>query len=589
MPPVAAVTALCDVEHLETLGKSLYELLREQVATDVTLVIGTEKFKVHGVVLCAASPYFSRLLTGNFKEKTTGIIDAADDADNAINITLCGSSEGEESEIFQMILQFLYTGTVTDLAQCPNICFLLRVADQLCIRRLVIYVSNFILDGHIDKDNVRDLLLLAGQVCFLESLLSVPCAQFVVSNLHELLDKDLRFFYGFNAEQVYDITAKALCVDPDRIHQLWDAVRTWFASSYELFSPPLTQTPSCIYGRLMSKKHASFGASTTSTFFDFLITGISSTAETEKRGWTSNTFKVGGSVWKISIERAGEHYGAFLYLVEDADVRNKKRPLNIASTASFSIAVVDNNQRHEFFRLQPCTFLKGGPGRGIYKGVLISLVEGFMHQGEVLFQVDVRVDPIAQLCISVSILKFDLSDAVKMLLYGDTHHHMLKLLLAVISSDSLGIESEEELLGIIAETEMQENVREGIVTAIRLHDVPFSRLRSIVQSSPRLQQSVAFKDLLKKTITEEVFQNTSASPSPQKAPPRGLHPHTIQPNDTMSVDALVEWIMAAMAPHTTTTSQSQEEVVVYKSMKKKRRNRRAAMSGKDATHVSAAA
>lgn len=526
--------------HLETLGESLYELLSDQVLTDVTFLIGTEKFKAHRIVLCAASPYFRQLLTGEFMEnKNNHVHDGkGQKADDNI-ITLNDFGGGPET--FNTILEFLYRGKVTTLT-CSNACTLLRIADQLCIRQLVLYVSKFLLDGHIDKDNVRDLLLLTDQVSSLESLLSVSCVQYMVANFSELLGADPYLFDGFKMKHVYGIVAKVfpLCLDSDRVCQLWNAVSSCYKAKNIL-----EETPSAIYKCLMLRRWSSydvFGAVGTNIGFDFLVTGIPI-----KKYWRSDKFEAGGSTWNIHVKRQDDYYGAFLYLVLD----NKTRAAwDIASFATFSICAVDRkneNRRHQCIPVSAHVFHRPAMSWGRDQMVCIALLEdpqsGFMQQGELLFRVEVKVDPILKLCVAVSVLKFNLSDALGMF----NKELLSDVLLPILSSDSLYIESEEELISIITKSDMDENVREKLYTAIRLHDVPFSRLLSLVQSTPQLQQSTTFKDLLKKMIKGAIVPSSPAAPP---TPPRGWRTQSVPPGDTVCVEALVEWL--------TTTTRSEE-------------------------------
>ena len=105
-----------DPEHLEALGDALHTLLRGKEFTDVKFAVDAEEFAAHRVVLCAASPYFRKLLAGGFQETT------ADAPAAAIPLEICGP------QTFGMVLEFLYCGTVGAIdRQCG--CELLRAAD----------------------------------------------------------------------------------------------------------------------------------------------------------------------------------------------------------------------------------------------------------------------------------------------------------------------------------------------------------------------------------------------------------------------------------------------------------------------------
>lgn len=61
---------------------------------DVQLQIGDEEFKVHRLVLAASSPYFAALFAGGMKESSKEVVQIL----------------GVNAEIFQILLDFIYTG-----------------------------------------------------------------------------------------------------------------------------------------------------------------------------------------------------------------------------------------------------------------------------------------------------------------------------------------------------------------------------------------------------------------------------------------------------------------------------------------------
>ena len=156
-----------DDEYCHVLGDSLYGLLRDKVLADVKFAVQSREFDAHRAVLCAASPYFRRLLAG-FREAT-----AEPPATIAIEVCV--------PETFEMVLEFIYCGTATAIGR-RNVCDLLRAADQLCLDRLVTYAANFLLDGNIDATNVYDLWSLAGRVSSRASLRD-SCLRFISDNI----------------------------------------------------------------------------------------------------------------------------------------------------------------------------------------------------------------------------------------------------------------------------------------------------------------------------------------------------------------------------------------------------------------------
>ena len=66
---------------------------------DVQLQVGKETFNVHRLVLAASSPYFAALFTGGMKESSKDVVQIL----------------GIEAGIFQVLLDFIYTGMLSEL------------------------------------------------------------------------------------------------------------------------------------------------------------------------------------------------------------------------------------------------------------------------------------------------------------------------------------------------------------------------------------------------------------------------------------------------------------------------------------------
>ncbi|KAK3896388.1 speckle-type POZ protein-like B, partial [Staphylotrichum tortipilum] len=67
--------------------------------SDMTIRCGGREFKAHRAIVCPQSRFFDRALTGGFAEAATGIVDLPED----------------DPEVVQRFLEFLYTGTYTDV------------------------------------------------------------------------------------------------------------------------------------------------------------------------------------------------------------------------------------------------------------------------------------------------------------------------------------------------------------------------------------------------------------------------------------------------------------------------------------------
>ncbi len=164
-------------------------------------------------------------------------------------------------------------------------------------------------------------------------------------------------------------------------------------------------------------------------------------------------------------------------------------------------------------------------------------------------RVTVKVDAVLQLCVAAATLQFNRYSRQIVEAFDAS------VLSTMLSSDSLGIDSEEELLSILAGAKVDRKAEELLVH-VRLASIPFARLLTVAQTSPRLQQSAAFKDLLKKLLKWKFGKASRPAASPAAAAAatavqaarsmRCLQSQVALPSDAVSVDALVEWLAAPM-------------------------------------------
>ena len=74
-------------------------LLDSKDRSDATFVVDSKEFPVHKAIVCARSAVFEAMFTHDLKEKATGRVDIED----------------IDAETFQALLEFVYTGVVSDL------------------------------------------------------------------------------------------------------------------------------------------------------------------------------------------------------------------------------------------------------------------------------------------------------------------------------------------------------------------------------------------------------------------------------------------------------------------------------------------
>ncbi|XP_074859282.1 actin-binding protein IPP isoform X2 [Carettochelys insculpta] len=109
------------------------------------LQVGEETFKVHRVVLAASSPYFAALFLGGMKESSKDVVHIL----------------GVDAGIFQLLLDFIYTGVVN--VGENNVQELIVAADMLQLTEVVDLCCAF-LKGQIDPLNCIGLFQFSEQI-----------------------------------------------------------------------------------------------------------------------------------------------------------------------------------------------------------------------------------------------------------------------------------------------------------------------------------------------------------------------------------------------------------------------------------------
>ena len=82
--------------HAKTLLRGLYRLRLTHELHDVWLCVGAERFAAHKIVLAAASAYFDAMFLGGLAEADKDRVDI----------------HGMSSDIFKILLEFIYTGEI---------------------------------------------------------------------------------------------------------------------------------------------------------------------------------------------------------------------------------------------------------------------------------------------------------------------------------------------------------------------------------------------------------------------------------------------------------------------------------------------
>ncbi|XP_040833689.1 actin-binding protein IPP isoform X3 [Ochotona curzoniae] len=132
-------------KHAQLILAQINRMRNRQNFCDVQLQVGQETFKVHRLVLAASSPYFAALFTGGMKESSKDVVEIL----------------GIEARIFQILLDFIYTGIVN--IGVNNVQELIVAADMLQLTEVVHLCCEF-LKGQIDPLNCIGIFQFAEQI-----------------------------------------------------------------------------------------------------------------------------------------------------------------------------------------------------------------------------------------------------------------------------------------------------------------------------------------------------------------------------------------------------------------------------------------
>lgn len=151
-------------------NKPLYAFfMNSEMLSDVVVVIGKEIFAAHKLVFSANSPVFHRMFSHEMKDPVFDKLDVND----------------IQSEIFQELLRYMYTGSVNNLKSLAQ--GVLVAANKYQMEDLKLICEKFISKG-LTVQNALDILHLSDK-CE-ANLLKESSFNVIASNLGEIVKLD---------------------------------------------------------------------------------------------------------------------------------------------------------------------------------------------------------------------------------------------------------------------------------------------------------------------------------------------------------------------------------------------------------------
>ncbi|XP_058948817.2 ankyrin repeat and BTB/POZ domain-containing protein 3-like isoform X3 [Pocillopora verrucosa] len=140
--------------------------------SDITFVVEGRPFYAHKIILATASKKFKAMLSNKTIEPNDGS-------------TPCIEITDIKYEIFMLVIQFLYSGTVDDPVHQNKILELLQASQYFMLDSLKRHCERFAAK-HLDCENVVDTYVFAN-LCEAKELLSY-CAGFILKNLAAMME-----------------------------------------------------------------------------------------------------------------------------------------------------------------------------------------------------------------------------------------------------------------------------------------------------------------------------------------------------------------------------------------------------------------
>ncbi|XP_063283757.1 actin-binding protein IPP [Pelobates fuscus] len=189
--------------HAEHLLSQINKMRLQLEFCDVQIQIGETVFAVHKLVLAASSPYFAALLAGGMKEASNDVVQI----------------QGLEPSSFQLLLDFIYTGSVSISGE--NVQELMTAADMLQLSNVVDLCCDFLKD-QIEPGNCVGFFQFSEQLAcqslvdFTESYIHTHFPEVKMGDEFPTLTKD---------QLIRILRSEELCIEDE--HQVFSAALTW--------------------------------------------------------------------------------------------------------------------------------------------------------------------------------------------------------------------------------------------------------------------------------------------------------------------------------------------------------------------------
>lgn len=154
-----------------SLQPALLDLLNSGVKSDVSIVVNERVFHVHKCILMCRSPKFQAMFSGEMKESIQSTIHLLDTDDN----------------LFEKLLQWIYSGNVVMPDHVNDVCKLLIMADEYFLNDLKMRCEEDII-SKLNCENLTDLMVISSNLPLTGDGLITECLELFVKEFPKIKD-----------------------------------------------------------------------------------------------------------------------------------------------------------------------------------------------------------------------------------------------------------------------------------------------------------------------------------------------------------------------------------------------------------------
>jgi speckle-type POZ protein len=154
-----------------SLQPALLDLLTSGLQSDVTVKVGAKCFSVHKCILMCRSPKFHAMFTNNMREQNGS----------------CVVLQETDAELFEKLLQWIYSGNVVMPESVDDVCRLMVLADEYLLNDLKMRCEEDMI-AKLSTENLIDIMVAAHKLPLTGEGLINECLELFVKEYQKVKD-----------------------------------------------------------------------------------------------------------------------------------------------------------------------------------------------------------------------------------------------------------------------------------------------------------------------------------------------------------------------------------------------------------------